>query len=206
VSYTGYATGTVTLTTGLRSVTVSVRFSKKSADANLGIDESCVPPPVKYLPCSISDAGWNITSVSGYDNLGEEETPGYSFPWEELFFWGGTGVRTPSKWLTWTGDMDVAGGSAPRLNTAARTVTVALTGSSAITGGAVISYTSIERTPIPCYVGSKPYTETTTFYFGGAKATRPLQAHTVLDGTVTLNPIRDADYSSVSLKAKKKAL
>ena len=93
--------------------------------------------------------------------------------------------------------------SVPKLNTKARTVTVALTGSSALTGSAVINYTFVEPgTPIPCYVGHKPYSETTTLYFGSAKATKPLQAHTVLDGTVTVAPIRDAGYFSSRLKAR----
>jgi hypothetical protein len=196
-SYAGYVTGTVTLVSGLRSVKVSVKFSKKSVDADLTVDKSCVPPPVKPL---CGGSGWDIIPAGNGDVLSEQETLGAKTSWDESF--DQAGVKTASKWFTREDGMYVDGGSVPKLNTKARTITVAMIASSAITGSGVISYTM--TTPLPamtCYVGSKRYSETGVVYYGTAKASKPFQAHTTLTGTLTVKPAH-AIYTGYTLKAK----
>jgi hypothetical protein len=196
-SYTGYVTGTVTLVTGLRGVKVTVKFSRKSADASLTVDRSCVPPVLKPL---CGGAGWLITAAGNGGAVGEEETLGDKPPWDESIFQAG--IKTASKWFTRLDNVDVVGGTAPKLNKSARTVTVALTASTALVGRAVISYTMTSTLPATtCYVGGKRYSETVVEYFGSAKATERFQARTALTGTLTLKPA-DAIYTGYSLKAK----
>lgn len=196
-SYAGYVTGTVTLVTGLRGVKVSVKFSRKSAYGDLTVDKSCVPPASR-LGCD--GASWAIVSPNESDEVNEVETLGTKPPWGEGFTQ--FVAKTASKWFTREDGMDVDGGSAPKLNTSARTITVAMTASSAIAGSAVISYTMTSTLPATtCYVGSKRYSETTVQYYGSAKAIKPLQARMVLTGTLTLKPA-DALYTGFSLKAK----
>lgn len=196
-SYTGYVTGTVTLVTGLRGVKVNVKFSRKSADGDLTVDKSCVPPATKD---GCVGASWGILSPNESDEVDEAQTLDTKPPWDEGFYQ--YVAKTASKWFTREDGMDVDGGSPPRLNKSARTITVALTASSAISGSAVIRYTTTSTLPpIACHLGSKRYFETIVEYYGSAKATKPLQARTVLTGTLTLKPAA-AIYSGFSLKAE----
>lgn len=194
-SYTGYVTGTVTLVTGLRGVKVTVKFSRKFEDASLTVDKSCVPPLLKPL---CGGAGWLVTTANDRDSAGAAQTLGEKPPWDEAFY--GTLTKTASKWFTRLDNVNVNGGSAPKLNKSARTITVAMTATSAITGRAVISYTMTSKVPATtCYVGGKRYSETFVEYFGRAKATEPFQARTTLTGTLTLKPA-EAIYTGYTLK------
>jgi len=196
--YSGYVTGTVTLVTGLRGVKVSHKFNNKSTDASLAVARSCTVPPSKT---TCSGAGWVvISSPRVVEWMGGYETLGTKPPWSEQFV--AQGLTTASKWLTRDDDLNVTGGSAPKLNKTAHTVTVAESG--AITGSAVIRYKYTHVAPaFTCYLGSKQYTETSETYSGGtAEATKPFHAHTVLTGTITLGPATSGSYTAVSLKAK----
>jgi len=197
-TYRGHVTGSVKLVTGLRGVKLKLKLGKKLADAFLFVDRSCVQAPPKAL---CPGAAWTVSSASGSVFAGAGETPGDKPPWDEMF--SEVQPKTASKWLSREDGLDVAGGSAPKLNTTAHTVAVAMKAASAISGSAVISYTHATVVPpTTCYVGKKRYSETTTDYEGDVTVTKPFKAHTVLTGVITLTPGAIAGYTGISLKAK----
>ncbi len=199
-TYFGKLTGTLSLTTGLRGVKVSAKFSGKS-DASLGIDKSCVGRQPSKAACT--GGFWTVLaiplttgSVSGIQTLAAKPT------WHDSFI--RENVPTASKWLTRMDDLFVAG-PAPKLNTKAHAVAVTGTASGPITGAAVITYgPTYKPPPVPsCYVGRKHYSEKSVIYTGtSVTVSKPFKAHSVLTGTQTMVIGHNAQYTAVSLTAR----
>ena len=197
----GKLTGTLSLTTGLRGVKVSAKFSGKTTDATLEVDKSCVLPPASRISCTggfweVSAIPLTTGSVGGIQILAAKPT------WQDSFI--RENVRTASKWLTRSDDLSAVG-PAPKLNTKAHTVSVTGTASGPITGAAVITYGPTYRPPpVPsCYVGSKHYSEKSVFYTGTrVTVSKPFKAHTVLTGTQTMVTGHNAEYVAASLTAR----
>jgi hypothetical protein len=202
-TYFGKLTGTLSLTTGLRGVKVSAKFSRKTSDASLGIDKSCVQRPPSKTACAggfWTAAATPLTTgaVSGIETLAAKGKP----TWRDSFF--RENVRTASKWLKRFDDLSVAG-PAPKLNKKAHTVSVTGTASGPITGAAVITYGPMYKPPpVPsCYVGRKRYSEKSVIYTGTkVTVSKPFKAHMVLTGTQTMVTGHYAEYTAVTLKAR----
>jgi hypothetical protein len=192
-TYAGKVSGTVTLATGLRAVTVHVKFSGQPA-GELTVDKACMVKPGKNFCLG---SGWFL---SGRAEMVGVQVLGTKPSWADDFSLGG--LKTASKWLT-RGVAVLVNGSAPKLNTAAKTVTVGGLSSGGITGTAVISYSSPFTQSRPdCFVGGKKFKETDTSYFGTAvKVTKPFQAHSLLAGTLTLKTASTGIYTAVKLTA-----
>jgi len=192
--YTGKVTGTVALATGLRGVKVSVRFTGQSVGA-LTVDRNCFAKPGKNF-CAGSSwlLGSTSTDVIGALLFGTKTS------WETDF--GQDGLKTASKWLIRSVGV-LANGSAPKLNTTAKTVSVSEPATGGITGAAVITYSTTFPSPVmTCFIGSKKYKETATLYIGSAvKITKPFQAHSLLAGTLKLSAAKSGSYSSDKLTA-----
>jgi hypothetical protein len=195
-NYLGHVTGTLTLVTGLRRVRVSHRFSATSGHGELSIEKSCVQPPVKPL---CGGPGWVVSWAPDRGLVSDEKTLSPKPVWYESF--DRVGGKTASKWLSREDGMEVKGGRAPRVNTAAHTVTGSEYG--AITGTAVIHYArATTLSPYTCYLGRKRYAETFIEYLGNVRVTKAFRTHTVLTGTWTLTPAKTAIYTGIRLRAK----
>jgi hypothetical protein len=181
-SYSGKVAGTLSLVTGLRGVKFNVKFSGQAVGL-LDVDKGCVTPLGKN-PCMGSY--WGITQPGWMSGVGGFQTLGAKPAWSDNF--SQEGLKTASKWVTRTVAVSV-NGPAPKLNTAAKTVSVSGLPSGAITGAAVISYSKPSTDPpMTCYLGAKKYTETGTEYFGLApKVTKPFQARSLLAGTMKMS-------------------
>jgi len=203
-NYFGKVTGTLSLTTGLRGVKVSAKFSRETRDASLSIDKSCVPRSrSKKIPCA--GGFWNIAAsplTTGGVDAGEKLA---AKPiWQDSFI--RENLRTASKWLTRTDDLFVnAPAPAPKLNKKAHTVSITESASGPITGTAVITYGPVNTSlRIPsCYVGRKHYSEKLVSYAGTrVTVSKPFKAHMVLTGTQTMVTGHYALYTAPRLTAR----
>jgi hypothetical protein len=196
ILYTGKASGSLTLVTGLKKVKVALKFAG-ARGASLDVDKSCQPklPPVK---AACAGGNWFLTSGAAGGVLGDQVLA--SKPaWRDLFSQGS--FKTANKWVTRSAIVGVAG-PAPKLSTARKTVAVSGLASGAITGAAVISYNgSISSPAATCYIGSKKYKQTGTEYFGPVKVSKPFKANTVLAGTLTAKTPIQGFYNAVKLTA-----
>jgi hypothetical protein len=187
-TYTEKVSGFVSLATGLRGVKVRAKFSGQPVGF-VTVDRGCVPKPAN----TCIGGSWFVTSfvneVSGFQLLGTKPH------WMEDIV-AGT-FKTASKWLG-RGVVMTAGGPAPKLNTAAKTISVG-----GLSGAAVISYTSSVVAPAQtCFLGGKKFTETDTTYFGkSVTVTKPFLAHSLLAGTLRLAKAVEGGYTDVKLTA-----
>jgi hypothetical protein len=188
-TYTEKASGLVSLATGLRGVKVKAKFSGQPV-GQVTVDRSCIPAPAKAICIG---GNWFVTSivlqVSGFQTLGTKPH------WFE-FIGAGT-FKTASKWLG-RGLFVGADGPAPKLNTAAKTISVG-----GLSGAAVISYTSVSVAPSQtCFVGGKKFTQTNTTYFGtSVTVTKPFVAHSLLAGTFKQAKAVEGQYVAAKLTA-----
>jgi len=188
-TYTEKASGFVSLATGMRGVKVRAKFSGQPV-GEVTVDRGCIPKPTKV---ACIGGSWFVTSivneVSGFQTLGTKPH------WFE-FIVAGT-FKTASKWLG-RGVFVGADGPAPKLNTAAKTISVG-----GLSGAAVISYTSATvGSPQTCFVGSKKFTATDTTYFGtSVTVTKPFLAHSLLAGTLRLAKAVEGQYVALKLTA-----
>lgn len=197
--YSGKVSGTLTLATGLHGgLKIHVKFSAHPG-ATFDVDRSCVIKSTGKNLCQGSSwflSGANLLggSLLGVQILGAKPA------WLDGFSLAG--LKTASKWLSRSVSVDV-NGPAPKLNTAAKTVSVSGRSSGGITGAAVISYSgSFTQPATTCFVGSKKFKETMTSYFGSkVKVSKPFQAHSLLAGTLTMKTITSGSYTAAKLSA-----
>jgi len=192
--YSGKVSGTVSLATGLRAVKVRVRFTGQPVGV-LTVDKACT---FKGGRIFCSGSLWILASTN--TNLLGIQLLGTKPPWLDDF--GVGGLKTASKWVTRSVGV-LVNGSAPKLNAAAKTLSVS-GASSGITGAAVISFSdSVTQPPQPpCFVGAKKYKETSTVYFNSrVKITKPFQAHSLLAGTLKLPASSTGSYTDDRLTA-----
>lgn len=200
-TYSGKVSGTLSLATGLHGgVKIHVTFSKNPG-ATLDVDRSCVIKGGTGKNICLGGS-WFVsgTNVLGGDVLGVQTLGAAKSTWLDGF--SQAGLKTASKRLTRSVSVDV-NGPAPKLNTAAKTVSVSGRSSGGITGAAVISYSdSFTQPATTCFVGSKKFKETMTSYFGSkVKVSKPFQAHSLLAGTLTMKSITSGSYTAAKLSA-----
>ena len=195
--YTGKASGSLTLVTGLKSVKVALKFTGK-AGASLDVDKSCQPKvPAVKAPCTGSS--WFVAASAVTSNVLGDQTLGSKSHWQDLFAQGP--FKTASKWVQRSAMVE-DNGPAPKLSTASKTIEVSGLASGAITGAAVITYSSGFPNPVTtCYIGSKKYKESTTSYFGTVAVSKPFKANSVLAGTLTAKPPTEGFYTAAKLTA-----
>jgi hypothetical protein len=196
-AYSGKVTGTLSLVTGLRGVKFNVKFSGQAVGV-LDVDRACVPPLAK-VPCLGS--AWFLGRMNqATGTVVGAQTLGPKSAWQDNF--GLTLLKTASKRVTRTVLVTV-NGPAPKLNTAAKTVSVSGLSSGAVTGAAVLSYTA--TFPLPpgtCFLGGKKFKETGTTYLNGTvKISKPFQARSLLAGTLTMPTPNTGIYTAQKLTA-----
>lgn len=198
-TYAGKVTGTLSLATGLHGgVKIHVKFSDNPG-ATLDVDRSCVTKGTGKNICLGGNWFVSGTNLLGGDVLGVQ-TLGAKPSWLDGFSRGE--LKTASKWLTRSVSVGV-NGPAPKLNTAAKTVSVSGRSSGGVTGAAVISYSdSFTQPATTCFVGSKKFKETMTSYFGSkVQVSKPFQAHSLLAGTLTMKTATSGSYTAAKLSA-----
>lgn len=199
-AYSGKVSGSLTLATGLHGgLKIHVTFNK-SPVGTLDVNRSC---EVTGKPGKTACLGgsWFISKsdlLSG-DVFGDQRL-GTKSSWLDEFSQGQ--LKTASKWLTRSVSLSV-NGPAPKLNTAAKTISVSGRSSGGLTGAAMISYSdSFTQPATTCFVGSKKFKETMTSYFGSkVKISKPFQTHSLLAGTLTLKTATEGSYTAEKLSA-----
>jgi hypothetical protein len=192
--YSGVLSGTVSLTTGLKGLAVSKRFTF-GKPTSLEVAHACTQP----IPCIVSawTAG-DLTSgiLAGGDAIG---TPGHFTYFTTV---ARTGGKTASKALA-RGDLAYIAAPAPVFSSAAKTLTVQGSASGAVTGKGVLGHaTLVGRITSTCVLDGKTYTASTDEYSATFTSSKAFQAHTLLTGTITVTSPGEGFFSIVTLKKK----
>jgi hypothetical protein len=195
--YSGTVSGSVSLVTGLRGVKVSVKFTGQAA-GTLTADRSCVT----VLPATYTCGGglWILTEIGSQGVVLGAHILGPKPVWMDQFEQGG--FKTASRWVTRSA-LVIGDSPAPKLDTAAKTVSVSGLSSGAVTGAAVFSYRNVGGDPPQtCTLGGKKYKQKRTVYYNGKVTTsKPFRARSLLAGTLTAPAANSGDYWDFKLSA-----
>jgi hypothetical protein len=191
--YAGSVSGSVSLTTGLKGVTVNKRLTFGKPNS-LSVESQCVPPE----PCDNGGwAGGNPMGVlAGGTVVG---TPGRQ---ETGITVERADIKTASKDLVRTDGGYVLGTPAPVFNASAKTLTIKAKSSGFVTGGGRISHATEEgpTTRLTCYVGKQKYTETERLYVGLFAASPVFKVHLLVPGEITAPSSGSGFFTDYSYK------
>jgi hypothetical protein len=176
--YTGKLSGTVSLTTGLKGIKVSKKFTFGNPDT-LEVSNGCVA-----TPCLLGDWATGITAPPTTLNTqatGEASgTPGH-LSWIATV--ARAGIKTAARLLTRTD----GGYLTVKAPTGALSVTTSSSG--IVTGSATFTpFTVVTLPSVSCLLNGKKYADKVTDEVGTYASSPTLTAHTLLTGNISVAP------------------
>jgi len=194
--YTGTLTGSVTITTGLKGLTLSDAKAAFSAPNTLQVDKQCVPP----VACGFSSWGGAIGNIlKGPIAAGTAAgKPGQK---QVNFTDVTTQVSLPAPTDATRTDGASVEAAAPVFNSKAKSLTVKGLASGAVTGAGVISKPKT-ITPLTekCAIDGTTYTEKSTTYNGASwSSSKEFEAKTILTGTLKVPTTGTGEFDLITL-------
>jgi hypothetical protein len=193
--YSGTLTGSVTLTTGLKGLTLSDAHATFSTPNKLQVEAACVPP----LACEFAswDGGIGGSSSAPIAAGIAAGTPGHLVYFTEV----GRRVSLPAPTGATRDDGATVSGAAPVFNSTAKSLTVKGLASGAVTGSGVISGAKMV-TPgtATCTLDGKTYKETSTIYSEASwSSSTQFTGSTILTGTLKVTTKGTGEFVLVTL-------
>jgi hypothetical protein len=200
VVYTGTLKGSVRLNTGLKGLKLSAAHFSFGSHSTLTVSHNCVSSP-----CHLTF--WD--TISG---------PPKAAPFADgtsIVIPGRTAVsasiqRTvtiPGKNRLGRSDVWTIPAKPPIFNKSSKSLSVTSTSSGLVTGAATLAHGKPSGPPFGtsriCFINGTKYTQTDTQYLNARyEASRPFEAHTILNGTVTVKRSGTGRFDIVTLKRK----
>jgi hypothetical protein len=200
VVYSGILKGSVRLNTGLKGLKLRAAHFSFGSHSLLTVSHDCVSSP-----CHLTF--WD--TISGPPNA-KPFAGGTS-----VFMPGRTAVATSiQRTVTLPGanrigrsDVWTTRAKAPTFNKSSRSLSVTSTSTGLVTGAATLAHGKRSGSPIGtsriCYINGTKYAQTDTQYLDARyEASRPFEAHTILNGTVKVKRSGTGRFDIVTLKRK----
>jgi hypothetical protein len=200
IVYTGTLKGSVLLRTGLKGLTLSSAHLSFGRHNTLTTTSDCV-----FSPCHFTF--WDSTSspskTAAFAAGTHVVVPGHSASAAAIQ----RSVPLPGKNKLTRFDLWSIPAKAPVFTRSSKTLSVTSSSSGLITGAATLVHAksngSAPGTSKICYLNGKRYAQTDTEYLHAHYApSRPFEAHTILNGIVTVQPSDPARFDIVTLKRK----
>ncbi len=200
IVYTGTLKGSVRLRTGLKGLTLSAAHLSFGSRNTLTVINNCV-----FSQCHFTF--WDSTSSPGETAAFAAGTssavPGHSANAVIIQ----RAITLPGKNGLTRSDMWSITANAPVFKKSSKSLSVTSSSSGLITGAAVLSHAKPSGSPPGtskiCYLNGKKYAQTDTQYLDARyEASRPFEAHTILNGTVTVKRSGTGRFDIVTLKRK----
>lgn len=200
VVYTGTLKGSVRLNTELKGLKLSAAHFSFGSHSTLTVSHDCVSSP-----CHLTF--WD--TISG--------------PPKAAPFASGTSIVLPGRTAVSAGiqravaipginrlaraDLWTIRAKAPTFNKSSKSLSVSSSSSGLVTGAATLAHGKPSGSPIGtsriCYIDGTKYTQTDTQYLNARyEASRPFEAHSILNGTVTVPRSGTGRFDVVTLKRK----
>lgn len=200
VVYTGTLMGSVRLDTGLKGLKLSATHFSFSGHSMLTVSHDCVSSP-----CHV--AFWDtISGPPGAAPFASGASTG--IPGRTAVYAGiQRTVTIPGVNRLGRSDRWTIPAKAPTFNKSSKSLSVTSTSAGLITGAATLAHGKPSGSPIGtsriCYINGTKYAQTDTQYLNARyEASRPFEAHTILNGTVTVKRSGTGRFDIVTLKRK----
>jgi hypothetical protein len=200
VVYTGTLKGSVRLNTGLKGLKLSAAHFSFGGHSTLTVNHDCVFSPCHFTfwdtisgpPKAAPFAAGTSIVVSGRAVVSATIQRTVTIP----------GKNRLGRFDVWT-----IPAKAPTFSKSSKSLSVSSSSSGLVTGAATFAHGKPSGPPFGtsriCSIDGKKYTQTDTQYLNARyQASRPFEAHTILNGTVTVKRSGTGRFDIVTLKRK----